>query len=382
MLEKALDQFLENPVETKPYLGMFYKAMKEGRPIIIDEMNAIPHHSLIMLNDLLTKKPGDIVKPMIDDMEEFKVREGFYVIGTGNWAPEDVDSIYVGREKIDAAFLSRFGKINYDYLPNAKDVSALVEEADPDAIMAQRDVRSQNELFHMMLIQLMDARGNLELPKGEEENLLGLAAAARIIQDVASGYKVEKSFYPTFTSTETDPKELLKENILSLRHLVPIVLAWKADGFRRDLDDYAFKYYVEDSKVHPDEMKYIYQIMQTQGGMFPTDQGWPDSTDSSKIDDILELKMALGKGAIKKGERPKVESHSVLKSIELMYGHTPERKKIRKSVKEAKVIPIKDVFDRERIRNLLEENQQLNSQAKEYEDVDLGKGFEAPKEEK
>src|SRR3990172_9060538 len=70
---------LRNPIETKPVLGPFLRAMREGRPIILDEMNAIPHHVLIILNDYLTRQSGDIITPPFPDMEPFEVLPGFTV---------------------------------------------------------------------------------------------------------------------------------------------------------------------------------------------------------------------------------------------------------------------------------------------------------------
>ena len=63
--------------------------MKEGRPLIIDEMNAIPHHVLIAMNDLLLRRPDETVYPPIAGEPPFKVADGFVVIATGNFKPDD-----------------------------------------------------------------------------------------------------------------------------------------------------------------------------------------------------------------------------------------------------------------------------------------------------
>jgi MoxR-like ATPase len=64
--------------------GPIYRAMELGEPLIIDELNAIPHDVLIGLNDLLTRKPGDKVKIQQDSAREIIVAPGFCVMMTGN----------------------------------------------------------------------------------------------------------------------------------------------------------------------------------------------------------------------------------------------------------------------------------------------------------
>ncbi|MBU1132514.1 hypothetical protein KKC32_04715, partial [Patescibacteria group bacterium] len=251
-LEKAIDSFFDSPVETKPYLGLFYRAMKDGRPLIIDEMNAIPHRVLIMLNDLLTKRPGDRVKPMVDDMPEFVVKEGFCVICTGNWKPE-AGGLYVERQKVDAAFLSRLGLVHFDYLPQAKDFASMTESGteSEDELSALREARMGNELYSMLMVRLLGKDGNLALPENSEYKIFKLASVARALQDIFSGSMnsaEKRAWGPTFTGVDTDPADLLKENVLSLRHLIPIIERWKKDGFRRNLDDYVFLEYVSKSQ--------------------------------------------------------------------------------------------------------------------------------------
>ena len=394
MYEKALDMFLENPVETKGYLGMFYKAMSEGKPIIIDEMNAIPHHILIMLNDLLTKRPGEIVKPMVDDLPTFKVQKGFYVLATGNWKPEN--GLYVGREKIDAAFLSRFDLVNYDYLPNATDFSSLIPPQTEEEIIAQRAAKQKNELFQMMMVRILDKNSGftlpiektvttkdgktIEYPSGEKQ-IFKLSAVARVLQNVFSGYDVDKAYWPTFTGAESNPTELLKENVLSLRHLIPIVDSWKKDGLARPLDDYIFLHYVDRSKARPEEMKYIYQILQTQGGFFNKDNGWPDSTDAAQLNEMTKLninKKMFGvneltdkKKALAMADEnmPELAYQSPLKTVELLFGKLPSRKKIRDISVEGKEPT--DELEAAQVKELIKEIKTLRTELKDFEDVEV-----------
>src|SRR3989338_4682419 len=66
------------------FLGPIYRAMAEGRPVIIDEINAIPHEVLISLNHILTRKVGDKINVQQNTGTQVEVREGFGVMMTGN----------------------------------------------------------------------------------------------------------------------------------------------------------------------------------------------------------------------------------------------------------------------------------------------------------
>ena len=97
------------------FLGPVYRAMEEGRPVIIDEVNAIPHEVLISLNHILTRQPGDAVNVQQDSGKMVTVKEGFGILMTGNL--NQGQEKYVDRQEMDPAFLSRLYKIEYDYLP-------------------------------------------------------------------------------------------------------------------------------------------------------------------------------------------------------------------------------------------------------------------------
>jgi MoxR-like ATPase len=66
------------------FMGPIYCAMAEGRPVIIDEVNAIPHEVLISLNHILTRKVGDKINVQQNTGTQVEVKEGFGVMMTGN----------------------------------------------------------------------------------------------------------------------------------------------------------------------------------------------------------------------------------------------------------------------------------------------------------
>jgi hypothetical protein len=134
----------------------------------------------------------------------------------------------------------------------------------------------------------------------------------------------------------------LKENVTSLRHLIPIVEHWKKDGFRRSLDDYIFLHYVNRSKgSHPKEMHLLYSILQKQGAFFETENNeWPDASDE-KIENLLKyniIKKMYGVNEFTGHEKPiPVESAELTKKYftrkkiaEQLFGDLPEKTKFRK----------------------------------------------------
>ncbi|MBT6573566.1 AAA family ATPase [Candidatus Falkowbacteria bacterium] len=403
LYEEDLKKFYDNPVEVCGYLGMFYRAMQEGRPIIIDEMNAIPHHVLILLNDLLTRVPGDNVKPMVEGVSEFTVKKGFYVIATGNWDPESAD-VYVGRQKIDAAYLSRFELEKYDYLPNAVDFSLLAETS----TLEQEDehkLRQENELFHMLIIRMLDNNGSLQIPEGGDDQLYRLAVVARNIQSAFSGFDVPSEYFPDATgNVERGPKDVLKENVLSLRHLIPIIERWKSEGYSKPIDVYLFNYYLERSKAREEEMLYLYEKLQTQGDFFSVSEGWPPATgeidpatgandddqkfqqqaknrilkfDTAKmLHDVDYLSGHKSGEALIDDDMPEVATMSAVEVIKMLFGRIPERTEIRlKKVNlgengepEGGVKAELDPVTEREIRKLSERNEELDDRVEHHVD--------------
>lgn len=270
MFVEAYTQFLNTPVETVALLGPLYKAMKEGRPLIIDEINAIPHHVLIGLNDLLLRKPGDTVTPLLSEAEPFKVKAGFCVLATGNYRPED-GRVYIGRQPMDPAFLSRFGILSYDYLPQNN--SFEIAGSSNDEL---REFRARNELQLMLVTRMMDPDLTLTLPKGAFDRLTALSVAAARIQEVFSGKhdRANQAWNARTSRGDIDPQDVLKENVLSIRHMLRIVDLWKTEAYTRSLDYYLYTEYI-DRSTRPEEKAYLYKIMQVVAGFFPTDEGWP-----------------------------------------------------------------------------------------------------------
>ncbi len=348
----------ESPVETQALLGPLLVAMKEGRPLIIDEMNAIPHHLLIVMNDLLLRKVGDTITPPFAGVAPFTIQEGYCVQATGNYKPED-GIMYIGRQPLDAAFLSRFGIVSYDYLPMQRTLE--VVDMSPEKL---REHRIQNELFHMMVARFLNPDLSITLPKESFDQLTRLAYVARIIEDVFSGKNVGDAFNATVNGAAVRPQDVLKENVLSIRHLLPLLDRWKKEGYKRNLEDYLFLDYISRSDARPEEKAYIYSQLKTHGDFFTTAAGWPTTDQKDMILSYpIEEKMygvdrLTGMRQAISARTADLQFYAVTDVITQLYGPAPERTHLPKDHFE-KVTATKKVSSEEKDEETLERERVL-----------------------
>jgi MoxR-like ATPase len=193
--------------------GPLTKAMKEGRPVIIDEMDGIPHSILMRINHVLTRQPGDTVRIQENGGDEIRVKKGFCVLATGN-----VKSARYKREELDAAFLSRWWSEDIKYPP-------------------------QNETYEILMASLVDRRGNLQVRNpGDLEDLKRLTEAASEIQRIFMGERLD--FLGEGADAARGVPAGLRKSVLSLRNLWNVVRPWKAHNFDRPLEHYIFNEFV------------------------------------------------------------------------------------------------------------------------------------------
>lgn len=197
-----------------------FKAIKEGKPIILDEINAIPTPVLVSLNDVLQRRAGELVyAPGIGQVE---IEPGFSVIMTGNLSNERVT--YAGTNELNPAFLSRLDSFNYDYLPQSTDGNHK-NQADPRS----------NELFHVIMSKMVDDTGTFVAPEAHESmsKLFKLAQLARTTQDIFTGRWKETQVNVTASGDSSEPE--LSTAVLSMRNVFRVIENWDG-GNEKDLD--------------------------------------------------------------------------------------------------------------------------------------------------
>ncbi len=284
------------------FLGPIYRAMQEGRVVIIDEVNAIPHEVLISLNHILTRKAGDIINVQQNSGTEIRIKEGFGIIMTGN-LNQGEDMRYVDRQELDPAFLSRLHKIEYDYLPQLTEGS--LEQA----------AGAENELFQLILAKVMDRHGNIDLPHGAVRKLWNLAKAARVIQDVFAGKAINQAFYYQVAGGHPT-KYYLQESVLSIRGINSILDAWISNGFTYELDYYLWHEFVNQSTVISDKV-FLYQLLQDRFDFFQS-ANWPHP-EYDQLDSMTQFDITAPHN-----EEEDLVFMTARQTVEYAYGEPPE----------------------------------------------------------
>jgi len=207
--------------------GPLVRAMRDGKPLIIDEMDGIPHSIIMRLNHVLTRRPGDTVKVQENGGGDIMVKKGFAVLATAN-----IKSARYKREELDAAFLSRWWSNDIRYTP-------------------------RHETYQILVASLLDRRGNLQI-KGPEDldDLKRLTEAAAEIQRIFTGEQVD--YFGEGADAAREIPASLKKSVLSLRHLWNIVRPWKARNFDRPLESYILNEFIRPAVV--EDQVYLVQL--------------------------------------------------------------------------------------------------------------------------
>ncbi len=85
--------------------GPVVRAMEDGRPLILDEITAMPAEFLKRLNKIAQLRPGDVFTVQEDSGREVTIKSGFVIIATAN----EKSKRYKGVEDLSVEFQNRFG---------------------------------------------------------------------------------------------------------------------------------------------------------------------------------------------------------------------------------------------------------------------------------
>jgi MoxR-like ATPase len=207
--------------------GPLMRAMREGKPLLIDEMDGIPHSIIMRLNHVLTRRPGDGIRVQESGGEEIIVKKGFCVIATGN-----IKSVRYKREELDAAFLSRWWSDDIAYPP-------------------------QDEAYEILIASLLDKRGNLQVKGlGDIDALKRMTQTASEIQRIFSGEQLD--YFGEGADAARQVPASLKKSVLSLRHLWNVVRPWKAHNFDKSLETYILNEFIKPSVA--EDQVYLVQL--------------------------------------------------------------------------------------------------------------------------
>ena len=183
--------------------GPIIRAMEQGTPLILDEINAMPSELLKRLNKIMQLRPGDRFTVQEDSGKIVEVQPGFCIIATAN----EKSKRYKGVDDLSVEFQNRFGaNINHVRYPDYD--KGYDEYPRENAQLAMATVATQ--------------RGELppDIDEGDFENFV---RAARLSQQIFSGTNGEG--YNQFIDTEkmVDDRPGLEETVLAPRTMVDIL---------------------------------------------------------------------------------------------------------------------------------------------------------------
>ena len=257
-------------VVTKSIKKELYQAIESGRPIIIDEANAIPANVLLSMNDILTKKPGQTVF-IPGAKEPVEVKRGFTVIFTGNESTAFTD--YSGTAPLNPAVANRFKSVSYGYLPMSESDQYCNKQEDP----------AKNELFQVMVTHLADKRGNLTLRDMDNslQKIFTFSQFVHFSQRFFAGDTDEGDY----TMSTGDERELRAEgdSVLSIRNALAILDNWadnKSDRSPATLDEAIWKGFI-DGLTNDNDKNTLVKIAHERFGFFSSNEGWNIGKDKN-----------------------------------------------------------------------------------------------------
>ncbi|WP_427868781.1 AAA family ATPase [Leucobacter luti] len=224
--------------------GPLHRAMTEGRPVILDEVNAMPPEFLKRLNRILQLRPGDRIGIQENGGREIRIAQGFAILATAN---EQTPHRYRGLDRLSAELVNRFGA-------NAYRVHY------PDTGMAYEGFPRENTLLAAAAVADRHGRLPADIPAAD---LARVARAAFISQQVFAGEHGEGFAEYVSTERDIDGRPGLEESVLAPRTLVAILQKVAGSAGAVSLDR-ALTRFVE-GIMHAEDRRVLALILTGQG---------------------------------------------------------------------------------------------------------------------
>jgi len=223
---------------TKFAYGPLSRSLRDGKPIIVDEVNMIPSEVLGRLNDIMLARVGSKVALQENGQEVMEVKPGFAILGTCNFG-----AIYTGTQAMNAAFKSRWVMREVDY----------------------PEVDETYDLILASLVQKDRLRLPPKFPAEKFDSLARLAVTVNEIQQIFSG-KTEGSRFMAMSSGVSAERSGLEQNVVSTRDLMrKIVIPWKASNFTKSLEEIIAENILASASDHADDQKLMTELFLRRG---------------------------------------------------------------------------------------------------------------------
>ena len=288
---------------TKYCINGIVKAMQDGVPFILDEMNAIDPWVLTELNHYLTRKVWDTIT-LPNGLGSFVVKDGFCIIATGNDPTANVrKEMYASRYELDQALINRMRTIdkNYpeqidsNYTTNTtadKNVTSEVEQAIPEYM-------SQNEIYGLILMLLFDKKeGKSEFsklvasgkawfevmkesfidkkPMDNKKNFFSdLKRLAVFVKKIQDAFQKK-----TVLCDDVDIGNLIESTVLSMRQLREIVKDYQSDT--KSLFYHIYNKFLRNGNGNENEKRWMIYALKA-ADLLPWEFDWTFSLEGGKL---------------------------------------------------------------------------------------------------
>jgi len=214
----------------------FIKGMKEGKPIILDEINLMPHEFQGIFNELLQLRVGDSwIHPTTG--EKIELKRGFAIMATANLKSER----YKQRYELDIATLRRFiggaGAREIHHLDLGK------KDKDGGYIAP--------ETLKILATVLADRHGNIdwnetEAPQKADELRRFVVACRKIQEDFTEMIRLSASEQDSFVLSG---RYAFQDLAITLKDQIEIMKAWKSGGFREPLQQIILREFFHKAEI-------------------------------------------------------------------------------------------------------------------------------------
>ncbi len=152
-------------IATDFVVGPIVRAMRDGKPLILDEVNAMPPEIIKRLNIIMQLRPGQTYSIQEDSGKVITAQPGFCIIGTMN----EKSHRYRGVETLSVEFKDRFG-------------SNRAQIRYPDQDTKPGETAMPKELIKLALLELTEKDGNVHLKHMTDVELMNLIRVAHYTQ--------------------------------------------------------------------------------------------------------------------------------------------------------------------------------------------------------
>ena len=288
---------------TKYHAKGLIKAMHDGVPLIIDEMNAIRPEVLIGLNHYFTRKVGEKIT-LPNGLGSFEIKEGFCILATGNDKEANTKKeMYEGRYKIDESLINRMSVIEKWYMHQIDEQFSNSNLSEFDEQRDQLEYLNANEIYGVLLMLLLDPKKK----KGQrlttsskvwfeimKESLVGKTA-----QETKSAFFLELKKFAIFIKKLQDAFErkhavmcdgidisnLITKRAFSMRNVREILSDYQEDS--KSLFYHIYNKYLSQWNGNDDEYTGVLLALK-ETGLLPFQVNWSLNLEWNALDEMKQ----------------------------------------------------------------------------------------------